>query len=294
MPKLIPIIKSLLEACYQARAALPDAWSAVHCKVPIEVIDLLNSAIAVAETAGFAPSNQVVKLVTSWEYFKHGEHKFFHQEDWRSDVSDGNTLLGYQKWVEHNLESLLNDTNLEETEDVYITGMTESGVVDEDEASFFSVYSRIPSPNERVEDICDFNTKDQAIEFAEALTSRFGKTYYSSTCNIQSALLLENCSMQSGTAASCQHCEECNVELPDERPVLAIMIEGGLVQCVISDKPELFNGIDVLVYDYDTEGADEDEMIEVHDLDGEKKEAVGRVETVTLAGIDIKTTIGGV
>src|ERR1039457_6847674 len=104
MATIISIIKSLLEACVQARAALPDAWFAVNCKVPTEVIDLLDKAIAAAEKAGFAPSNRITKLITSWDYFQHGEHVFFLQEEWRSEVSNENTVLGYQKWVEHQLE----------------------------------------------------------------------------------------------------------------------------------------------------------------------------------------------
>lgn len=44
-----PVNQELLEACIQARAALPDAWAAVQCNVPREVIELLNRAIEQAE-----------------------------------------------------------------------------------------------------------------------------------------------------------------------------------------------------------------------------------------------------
>ena len=46
--RLIAAAPCLLEACIQARAALPDAWAAVKCNVPEEVIELLDRAIAAA------------------------------------------------------------------------------------------------------------------------------------------------------------------------------------------------------------------------------------------------------
>jgi hypothetical protein len=46
---LIAAAPDLLEACKQARAALPDAWFAEKNGVPRSVIDLLNSAIYKAE-----------------------------------------------------------------------------------------------------------------------------------------------------------------------------------------------------------------------------------------------------
>jgi hypothetical protein len=49
-------------------------------------------------------------------------------------------------------------------------------------------------------------------------------------------------------------------------PRLAIILHGGLVQCVISDTPEAFGG--VVVIDYDTEGCSEDELTDVPQGDG--------------------------
>jgi hypothetical protein len=289
MSTLIAIIKSLLEACVQARAALPDAWFAVNCKVPTEVIDLLNKAIAAAEKAGFAPSNQITRLITSWDYFQHGEHVHFLKEDWRSDVSNGDSLLGYQKWVEHNLESLLYDTTIDDSADVYIAGMTESGPVDEEDAAFFSVYSRTPSPNERVDDICDFNTKAQAIEFADALTARFGKTFYGNMCSVENTALSKECPMRSENAVSCQHCETCTVELPEGGPVLAIILDGGLVQAVVSDNPSAFAGVRTVIIDYDTDSLDpEDECLGIVVQEDESMTpAYIRLETIEQATIDL-------
>lgn len=42
---------AMLEALEQARAALPDAWFAVQCNVPTEVITLIDRAIAAAKAA---------------------------------------------------------------------------------------------------------------------------------------------------------------------------------------------------------------------------------------------------
>ena len=46
---LLAAAPDLLEACIQARAALPDAWFAAKCDVPRELIELLDAAISKAE-----------------------------------------------------------------------------------------------------------------------------------------------------------------------------------------------------------------------------------------------------
>lgn len=50
--RLIAAAPKLLEACEQARAALPDAWLAESNGVPRELIDLLDAAIAKAKARG--------------------------------------------------------------------------------------------------------------------------------------------------------------------------------------------------------------------------------------------------
>jgi len=52
-------------------------------------------------------------------------------------------------------------------------------------------------------------------------------------------------------------------------PKVIIHLEGGLVQWVYSDTP-----MDVLIMDSDTDGADPDEIIKYHDMDGDEGEAV--------------------
>lgn len=286
MAKLITIFNTLLEACVQARAALPDAWSAVNCKVPTEVIDLLNKAIFAAEKAGFAPRSQTFNVITTWDYFQHGEHVYFLKEEWRSDVSNGNTLLGYQKWVEHNLESLLG-TPLDGLEGLFVASMNETGEVTEEDATFFSVctWKKGGFCDDK---ICDFNALDHAIEFADALAARSGVSVYSSTCNIKRTVVPE-CPMKSGNAVSCQHCEECLVECPDANPILAIILDGGLVQAVVSDKTSAFAGVRTVIIDYDTKSLDpEDETLGlVVQEDKSITPAYIRQETIEQATIDL-------
>lgn len=81
-----PCVQSeLLNACIQARAALPDAWSAVQCDVPKDVIEILNSAISNAEESGVEPS------VPTWANYKSidkaGNITFFEDKPvWRDPI----------------------------------------------------------------------------------------------------------------------------------------------------------------------------------------------------------------
>lgn len=63
---------------------------------------------------------------------------------------------------------------------------------------------------------------------------------------------------------------------PPQNPTVVIMIEGGLVQWVFSDHPDL----ECIVYDRDTEGATLDELIILPDEDGDRSEAYVRSEDV--------------
>ena len=40
-----------------------------------------------------------------------GEHPHYTREDWKQEVGDDNTLLGYWAWVEHELEIEEEDAN---------------------------------------------------------------------------------------------------------------------------------------------------------------------------------------
>jgi hypothetical protein len=179
------VTSDLLEACIQARAALPDAWFAVECGVPTEVINLLNKAIAKAEASG-TEHTKTPKKTTSWNVDLHASDAFFSTEDWMSDVANRCTYLGYQAWVEHNLESLLHSTDLTGVDAIEIAGCTEADgvvdVIDERDAEFYSVYTH--TPNQGVECICDFNTKGQAVEFADALAARTSIPVYGNLCSL--------------------------------------------------------------------------------------------------------------
>jgi hypothetical protein len=48
---------------------------------------------------------------STWNYHQHGEHPVFRKEDWQQEVANKDTVLDYQSWVEHQLESLLHDAN---------------------------------------------------------------------------------------------------------------------------------------------------------------------------------------
>ena len=110
-------------------------------------------------------------------------------EDWRSDVSAQDTVLGYNEWVTHNLESLLHEIPLDGVDAIEVAGCTDTdGIVDvvaegEEVAEFFSVYTH--RPNEGVECQCDFNTKSQAVDFAKALAARTGIPVYGNQCRIE-------------------------------------------------------------------------------------------------------------
>lgn len=129
---------------------------------------------------------------SSWDVHAHGSHIFYTSEEWRSDVAQGDTILGYQQWVEHNLESLLLEITLDHVDAIEVAGCTEAdGVVevaDETDAEFFSVYTH--KPGEGVLCHCDFNTKQQASEFAYALAARTSIPVYGNLCHIEKKGLL--------------------------------------------------------------------------------------------------------
>ena len=79
---------------------------------------------------------------------------------------------------------------------------------------------------------------------------------------------------------------------PSARPVVGIILEGGLVQSVVSTAPEHLPDLDLVILDYDVEGADADELLHVPQGDGATAQAVGRIESITQSDIDIEAVIG--
>lgn len=76
-------------------------------------------------------------------------------------------------------------------------------------------------------------------------------------------------------------------ERQHEPPTIAIILEGGLVQCVVSDHPGNIPPMNVMVLDYDTEGADEEELLRVLQKDGSVSAATGRYLSFDQADIDL-------
>ena len=70
-------------------------------------------------------------------------------------------------------------------------------------------------------------------------------------------------------------------------PYVAVVLEGGLVQAVVTDQPAM-QGISVLVIDYDDEGADDDELTTVPQDGGGVSDAVVSYDIVQPAGIDLQ------
>lgn len=68
---------------------------------------------------------------------------------------------------------------------------------------------------------------------------------------------------------------------------LAIIIEGGMVQAVVSTNPALLDHIDVMVIDYDTDGADMADVSIVPQNDGSTAPAHVKVHQVEHASINL-------
>ncbi len=66
---------------------------------------------------------------------------------------------------------------------------------------------------------------------------------------------------------------------------LAVILEGGLVQCIVGTGALI--GKNVVVIDYDTEGGDMDDIVVIEQGDGSNADAYVSSHTVTLAEIGI-------
>lgn len=77
-------------------------------------------------------------------------------------------------------------------------------------------------------------------------------------------------------------------------PVLAVILEGGMVSDIVCDRPDALPGLDVVVIDYDTDGVDEDALSYVRQNDGTWSDAIVHHESVSRATIgltDIKDAL---
>ena len=71
-------------------------------------------------------------------------------------------------------------------------------------------------------------------------------------------------------------------------PYLGIVLQGGIVQAIVSDQPELMTDWKVMVIDYDTESTPEEDLISVPQSDGSDSKAWAYLDSVTQTAIDLK------
>ncbi|MDD2462463.1 MAG: hypothetical protein PHI97_00535 [Desulfobulbus sp.] len=88
------------------------------------------------------------------------------------------------------------------------------------------------------------------------------------------------------------HTDEPEASAPqDEKPLLCIVLQGGLVNDVVSNRPEAFSGSECMVIDYDTEDCDPEDVIVVSQGGGKISTAVGRIEPIALSGIELQPVL---
>ena len=74
-------------------------------------------------------------------------------------------------------------------------------------------------------------------------------------------------------------------------PKVAVVLDGGLVQCLTADRPNDVLPITFMVIDYDTEGSSPEELVEVPQGDGEMSDAFARVVELGQAAIDLDAVL---
>lgn len=83
-------------------------------------------------------------------------------------------------------------------------------------------------------------------------------------------------------------CERLNTA---ETPVLAIVMEGGLIQSLVSNVPEAYSGHKLLVIDYDDEGTPDEDLTHIPQQDGSTADAICHMEDVDKATIDLAAVL---
>lgn len=76
-----------------------------------------------------------------------------------------------------------------------------------------------------------------------------------------------------------------------ERIIVAVHVEGGIVAGVSSNNPAALAGVEFLLLDYDTEGADDNELFAVRYLDNESSQAVGGPLELDASCVDLERTM---
>lgn len=65
--------------------------------------EFINTRFYKSTGTGYELLDKPVK--PAFSYHTDGEHSEHSLEDWRQEVCDGNTVLGYEEWVQHRIES---------------------------------------------------------------------------------------------------------------------------------------------------------------------------------------------
>lgn len=76
-----------------------------------------------------------------------------------------------------------------------------------------------------------------------------------------------------------------------QQPIVAVVVEGGLVQCLTSNWPDAVPPVTFMVIDYDTEGCDKDEMVAIPQGDGTVENAYAKLEALGKAEIDLEAVL---
>ncbi len=75
------------------------------------------------------------------------------------------------------------------------------------------------------------------------------------------------------------------------RITLGVVVEGGMIQSVVSDNPLALAAVDVVVIDYDTDDADETTLYQVRQGDGSLSTAHVHAEAIDPAAIDLRSAL---
>ncbi|HML79011.1 hypothetical protein [Geobacter sulfurreducens] len=78
---------------------------------------------------------------------------------------------------------------------------------------------------------------------------------------------------------------------PPARSIVGVVLEGGLVQSIVSNVPEQIPDMDVIILDYDVEGFEEECLLKVPQSSGEVAHAVGHIEKIAESGIDLRMVL---
>lgn len=78
---------------------------------------------------------------------------------------------------------------------------------------------------------------------------------------------------------------------PPEKPIVGIILEGGLVQSIVTNCLLDIPDLDVIIVDYDVDGADEEDLFNVPQGNSSVSKAIGHREAITEAGIDLPAVL---